>query len=562
MGARALLGVGAAPGIAVGVVRHLAGVDRPDTVERLTVAARSGAVKDAVRALDSAAAQLQALADDLNRRQRGAEAEIVETGVLMAHDPGLRDAVIALIEVEGRSAVVAILEATEAHAAALALLDDPMLGARSADVRSLGRRAARLASGVLDGDVGVLTDAVLVTDDLGPADVAELGIDVRAIALARGGVTGHAAIVARSLGLPAVVGVGERLLGVPEGCCVLVDGETGTVVLDPAADALAVARSAAADRRRRLDAAAASRHLPSVTVDGHLVHVLANVSSSAELALALDAGAEGVGLLRTELAFLDSSAWPSMDEHRRMLEPLFRLLAGRPATVRVLDFGGDKMPPFLRGHTGRGIQLLRRAPQALDDQLEAILSAGAAAELRVLIPMVIEPDDVRLVRERVDAVARRHPRACRPRIGAMVEVPAAVAMVRSIADRVDFLGIGTNDLTHFQLGLDRASTGSAPAHHPAVLRLIAETVSAARQAGVAVEVCGEAASHPVAMALLVGLGVEELSVGAARVGEVRRWVRALHSGECAAVARQALAAESAAEVEEISAPLRASLELG
>jgi phosphoenolpyruvate-protein phosphotransferase len=563
MVARSFRGVGAAPGVAVGAVRRLGDVNHLATGPCLGESARAAAVEDAIGALEQAAAQLSGLAADLNRRNRRAEAEIVETGVLMARDPGLRAAVVAAIEVDGRSAVSAILEATEAHAAALASLDDPMLAARAADVSSLGRRAARLASGVgvAAGERAGDSDVVLVTDDLGPADVAELGLDVRAIALANGGVTGHAAIVARSLGLPAVVGLGEGLLSVAEGRCVLVDGEAGLVVVDPPASALAVARHAAADRRRHLDAAAAARDLPSVTVDGHLVHVLANVSSSAELALALDAGAEGVGLLRTELAFLETDAWPGVNEHRRMLEPLFHLLTGRPATVRVLDFGGDKLPSFLRGSSGRGVQLLRGAPAALDAQLEAILCGGSQTELRVLIPMVIEPDDVRFVRERIEAVARGHRGVHRPRVGAMVEVPAAVAMVESIAHCVDFLSIGTNDLTHFQLGLDRATTGSAPAHHPAVLRLIAETVAAAREAGIAVEVCGESASHPVAMALLVGLGVDELSVGAARVGEVRRWVRSLHHAECAAVAQRALAAESAAEVEEISASLRASLEV-
>jgi phosphoenolpyruvate-protein kinase (PTS system EI component) len=266
--------------------------------------------------------------------------------------------------------------------------------------------------------------------------------------------------------------------------------------------------------------------------------------------------------LRTELAFLDATAWPSVAEHRRMLEPLFHSLTARPTTVRILDFGADKLPPFLAGELRRGVQLLRGEPRALEDQLEAILSGGSRTELRILIPMVIEPDDVRAVRDAMATVIGRHPGTREPLVGAMIEVPAAVAMVRSIASCVDFLSIGTNDLTHFLLGLDRATAGSAPAHHPAVLRVVAETLQAAHDAGIGLEVCGEAASHPVVMPLLLGLGVDELSVGAARVGEVRRWVRSLDRGQCAVVARRALDARNATEVEEISAPLRASLEVG
>jgi phosphoenolpyruvate-protein phosphotransferase len=563
---RALQGVAAAPGVAVGVVRHVCAVARDAGDEPIASAHRPAAVETALRALETAAVELEVLADDLQRRSRHAEAEIVDTGVLMARDPMLRDAVIAAVRLDGRAPASAILEAAELHAAALAALDDPMLAARAADVRSVGRRAARIAAGVERGGNDAVSgndDAILVTDDLGPADVVELEIDVRAIALARGGVTGHAAIVARSLGLPAVVGLGDLLLDVPEGCRVLVDGAAGLLIVDPAADALADARAAAGDRRRRLDVAAGARDLPAVTRDGHRLHVLANVSSAAELALALDGGAEGVGLLRTELSFLDARQWPTVGDHEKMLEPLLHSLTGRPATVRLLDFGGDKRPPFLTDELRRGVQLLRGAPQALEDQLDAIISSGAQTELRILIPMVIEPDDVRIVRDSIAKVMRRQPATMKaPLVGAMIEVPAAVAMVRSIASCVDFLSIGTNDLTHFHLGLDRATAGSAPAHHPAVLRLVADTLQAARDAGVGLEVCGEAASQPVAMPLLVGLGVDELSVGASRVGEVRRWVRQLDRSECALIAGQALEAHNAAEVEEISAPLRALLDVG
>jgi phosphoenolpyruvate-protein phosphotransferase len=563
---RELRGVAASPGVAVGVVRRLDPVSSAADEQHLPQAQRAAAVEVALAALSASAAQLDELAAELRRRDRSAEAELVETGVLMAGDPGLRDAVIAAIEVDGRSAAGAILAAAGSFAETLAALDSTFLAARAADVRSLGRRAARIAAAHVPGANGASpdrgaghADSVLIADDLGPADVAELGSEVRAIVLTGGGVTAHAAIVARSLGLPAVVAVGDVLFGVPDGSCVLVDGGAGTVLIDPPSDVLETARSTVSTALRLRDQAAATRNLPSVTSDGQLVHVLANVSSAAEVARALDEGAEGVGLLRTELGLLEVDAWPSLDQHRRMLAPILQLLAGRTATVRLMDFGGDKLPPFLAGHTGRGVQLLREAPQAVADQLEAILTAGAATDLAVLIPMVIEPDDVGFVRGLLGALLESEQPRPPVRVGAMVEVPAAVAMVRLIAPCVDFLSIGTNDLTHFHLGLERTTTRAAPAHHPAVLRLIKETVDAACEVGIPVAVCGESASHPVAMPLLVGLGVKELSVGAARVGEVRRWVRRLELSQCAVVAERAMGAHSAADVEELSAGLRASL---
>ena len=284
--------------------------------------------------------------------------------------------------------------------------------------------------------------------------------------------------------------------------------------------------------------------------------MLANVSGHIELEVALAAGAEGVGLLRTELPFLDAPAWPSFDEQRRALESTFALLAGRIATVRLFDFGGDKTPPFLRGARGRGVELLLDAPDALTAQLEAILTLGAASDLRVLIPMVTDLDQVRAVRARLRDALRRQPLAHAPVLGAMIETPTAVAMADRIAAEVGLFSIGTNDLTSLQLGLDRTGAATAPTHHPEVLRLIATTAEAARRAGIVVEVCGEAASDPLVMPLLVGLGVDELSVGAARVATVRSWVTKLDYAELTALAARALAMESAAEVAMLLAPIR------
>jgi phosphoenolpyruvate-protein kinase (PTS system EI component) len=474
----------------------------------------------------------------------------------------LVDAVKSAVLTRGLTPASAIRVEVEAVAAQLDMLGDPELAARAADVRSLARRASRLASGdSAPSRRSIGDDAILVAADLGPADVIELDGDVRGIALAAGGVTGHAAIVARGLGLPMVVGLGADVLSLAEGELCIVDGDRSMVIASPERGRLDAVRAAiaAAHEARARDMAA--RALPTVTRDGRSVRVLANAATPVEVRAALEAGADGVGLLRTELAFLEAQHWPTVAEHRRTLDPALTQLKGLTATVRLLDFGGDKTPPFLKGVFGRGVELLLEDAEALSWQLEAILEAGDATELRVLIPMVTEPAQVRAVRAAIEPIAAR--RGSRvPVVAAMIEVPAAAVMADRIAPEVGMFSIGTNDLTSFQLGIDRTRPGGAPAHHPAVLQLIADTVGAARTAGIPVEVCGEAASNPLVMPLLVGLGVDELSVGAAAVARVRAWVRALNYEEAAGIANRALGAESAAEVESLERPLRSLLDDG
>ena len=243
----------------------------------------------------------------------------------------------------------------------------------------------------------------------------------------------------------------------------------------------------------------------------------------------LDQGAEGIGLLRTELLFLDAQAWPTADQQAAFLRPILAPLKRLVATVRLLDFGGDKTPPFLRGTTGRGIELLLDAPEALKAQLAAIVDAGADVNLRILIPMVTDPEQVLAVRNVLATVLDGR---ASPQVGAMIETPEAALGAAGIAKVSDFLSIGTNDLTQLVLGLDREQSKSAPVTDRRVLRLIDSTVRAAHAAGIVVDVCGEAASDALAMPILVGFGVDELSVAAARVGEVRRGIRGLDFAEC------------------------------
>jgi phosphoenolpyruvate-protein kinase (PTS system EI component) len=551
-GAGELRGVPAAPGVAVGAVRLLAAPLA--TAIRVAPEGRTTELGVARSALQEAAAQLDALATTLTEQGRPDDAEIVATGALMARDPGLEDLVGRLVGEDGLAAPAAILAACAAQADLLAGLADPMLAARADDVRSLGRRAAKLAAGGAGSEAVEGRDEVLVADDLGPADVAELGSGVRAIALAGGGATAHAAIVARSLGLPMVAGLGADVLALEEGEPLIVDGAAGLVVAGAPRERLDAARSVVRRLEQARERVRAQRDLPAQTVDERRLTVLANVAGPAELELALEAGAEGIGLLRTELGFLDAADWPSQADHVAMLAPILAGLGGRPATVRTLDFGGDKTPPFLAGEDRRGIGLLLAAPDALRAQLRAILEAGAGVDVRVLFPMVSSPAELAAAAAALAEAARELGVAV-PSFGPMIETPEAADSAGLLATRAGFLSIGTNDLASATLGVDRFAPGRSLAHHPRVLGAIGATVRAGRRAGIAVEVCGEAASDPLCLPLLVGLGVDELSVGASRVGTVRAWVRELSNADCARLATRALAASTPEEVEALVAPV-------
>jgi phosphoenolpyruvate-protein kinase (PTS system EI component) len=468
----------------------------------------------------------------------------------MAADPLLESAVSAAVTERGRSAAAALLEATEEHALVIASLPDAVLAARADDVRSLGRRAARIAAGGAGGVARRNGSAfILVAEDLGPADVAEHGDQLAGIALSGGGATAHAAIVARSLGIPMTVLAGPELLQTGDGAPIVVDGGEGTVILEPSAERSGLASAALEDRAHARARESAESSLPAVTADGRAVRVLVNAATAAEIRAGLAAGAEGAGLIRTELAFLDAPGWPSREQHAQMLAPLLAGLAGRTGTVRVLDFGGDKLPPFLRGEPRRGIELLLAHPGAFRAQLGAIAHLAGDADVRVLLPMVRSAVDVSVTRAILATLGGAL------EVGAMIELPDAALAATEIAAGCDFLSIGTNDLTHTTLGTDRFAHGEAPAHDPRVLGHIASTARAARAAGIPLEVCGEAASDPLTVPLLVGLGADELSAGAARVGALRAWIRALDHGECERLARRALKARDSLEVEALARPL-------
>jgi phosphoenolpyruvate-protein kinase (PTS system EI component) len=481
---------------------------------------------DAVRsAFAAVAAERTAFATRLRARGEDMQAGIVEIGALMAADPALTGPALRAVEA-GVDAVTAVTEAAEAQAGVLAALADPELAQRASDVRQVaGAVLAQLRADA--ATPAPESPFILVRRDVDPAELIHLadaeGSWLAGAVSVNGGATSHAAIIARSLGLPMLAGADPAVLRLPAGHRALLDAWAGELVTGPA-----VAPAAAVPR----DPAASSPVQAAITsADGHPVTLLCNVASAAETRLGLSAGAAGVGLLRTEIGFTNAGRWPEEADHYRQLEPILRRLAGRPAVVRLLDFSGDKIPPFLRDDSG--LTALLRAPGALDAQLRAIVRAGygAGADVCVLIPMVTSPDEISHVRDRLISAAADCGTDV-PELGIMVEVADTAAHAARFAKLADFFSIGTNDLTSEVLGIDRADPRSIPARaaDPRVLNLIEVVLTAADDAGIKVSVCGDAAADPQVLPLLLALGVRTLSVGAASVGRVADQVRATGTG--------------------------------
>ena len=541
MSEREIGGLAASPGVAVGRVLLLdvsTGEDTPHRGAEIETEA-------ALAALDAVAGELGARAERLRTDGLKAEAEILDANRLMALDPMLRADVEALAREE--TATTALRSATGSHSERLAALSDPMLAARASDVRELGRRAARR---LVQHATEIAPDgpAVLVGDDIGPADVADLReseLAVVAIALAAGAATSHAAIMARSLGLPMVVGAGPELLDAVTATEIVVDGDTGRAFLEPTVERHEWGLARMAELARERQRHARERALPAVTLDGRWVTLLANAAAPVEVRAALEMEADGIGLLRTELAFLDARAWPTEEEHIVALEPLLALLPGLVATVRVLDFGDDKTPPFLAGVETRGIALLLEHPDALGAQLRAILRAAGDADLRLLLPLVESPEQLRAVRRLLRDAASDTGWTAAPPLGAMIETPLAARRAHELALEADFFSVGTNDLVQYTLGLDRSQplATARSAADPRVLRLIADTVAAGHEAGLTVEICGESASVPELAILYVGLGVDELSVAPARLDEIRTTVRSVSAEHATDLAWSLLSGE-------------------
>ena len=550
----------ASRGIAIGRVVHFVRPERP-VLEK--GAGESGERAALERALGQVRERLRARSATARPEQRA----LLDAHAELATDPGLFAQADEWLK-RGKSAAFAWRQASRAAAQTLAALDDARMRERAADLDDLESQVlATLAGEDPSAARSFGADAVLVADDLPPS--ALVALERGAIAgfcTARGGPTSHVALLAAAAGIPALVAAGPRVHELAPGERVVLDAEHGWLDVDPPAAELAAAERAAAQREQERAADAAAAAGEARTRDGVRVNVFANLGSADEVAGALERGAEGCGLLRTEFLFLDREVAPGEDEQCGEYERIATALGERILTIRTLDPGGDKplayMPLPHEDNPALGMRGVRASlaqPQLLRTQLRAIIRAGHASRCRILVPMVTDAEELAAVRSMVEECARELGTAA-PAVGAMIETPASALLADTLAGSADFLSIGSNDLSQYALAMDRGHPELArrlDALHPAVLRLIALVAEAGRQHSKSVSLCGALGSDVEALPLLLGLGICEVSAAPSSIPRLKRVVRELDTRRCRDKARQALEMTTAAEVRALAAAILA-----
>jgi phosphoenolpyruvate-protein phosphotransferase/dihydroxyacetone kinase phosphotransfer subunit len=556
-----LTGLPGAPGTALGAARHFRATAPEIPTEPASDPEAEWQALE--RAIERVRAEIKATRDSVADRAGEYSAAIFDAHLLFLEDEALLEPARRAVFEERQNAAQAWDAAAESVAGGYRSLDDEYLRARAEDLSAVARQVVAQLVGGEQRLAGVIEPGIVVAADLTPADTVALDPElVRGIATVSGSATSHSAILARSLGIPAVVGLGARLLDVPEGAPLVLDGDAGAVYVDPAEELIRGYERRRDEREASARRALASAGQPAETRDGRRIEVVANAGSPRDVEAAVANGAEGVGLLRTEFLFLERDSLPSEEEQVAAYEDLLEPLQGRPLILRTLDVGADKPLPYLPRRPEanpflgvRGIRLGLDQPELLETQLRAALRVAAAHPLKVMFPMVATLAEYReavsvLARARATLEERSRP-AGEIEVGIMVEVPSAALAAEVFAPEVDFFSIGTNDLTQYTMAAERGNervAALADALHPSVLRLIQTVTEAAHGHGKWVGVCGELASEPLAVPVLVGLGVTELSVNPPAIPATKEAVRQVDAGEAAVLAREALRLASAEDV--------------
>ena len=557
-----LLGIPASPGVAIGPV-FLYHPTPLQVVERHVVDDVETEWQRLQAAIQTAQQEIQAL-EKQTATQIGDDAAIFNAHLLILADPALIDAVCQRIFEQRMNAEVAWQAVVDELVTAYRTLEDSYMQERATDVVDVGQRVQRLLTVTATLNLDIPQPVILVASELTPSDTAQLNpTNVLGICTTLGSATSHSAILARTLGIPAVVGVESELLNLTNGTLLAFDGESGKVWVKPEPDILTALQAKRDARNAAQQQARAKAQHPAVTRDGRRVTVVANIGGIADAQVALNLGAEGVGLLRTEFLYLDRTTSPSEDEQLAVYQAIAQVMGTRPLIIRTLDVGGDKPLPYLglqqeaNSFLGwRGIRFCLDQPEVLKTQLRAILRASPDHQIKVMFPMIATVPEVQAAKA---ILAQVQTELCQTgisfdeamEVGIMVEVPSAVAIADQLAAEVDFFSIGTNDLSQYIMAADRTNprvATLADALHPAVLRMIHQTVQLGKMAGICVGLCGELAADPLAAPILLGLGLDEVSLNPQAIPALKQAITQLTVAEAEAIAQAALKLDSAARV--------------
>lgn len=561
-----LKGISASPRIAIGKVFIY---EKELKFERRTISEKE--IDSELKRLDNAIAksksELEELRDETAKKIGEKEAKIFEAHLLMLDDPAL------ITEVKKRirsmiNAEAAVDEVVKNFVAMFDQMEDQYMKERAIDVQDVGERIVRNLLGKEFGSLADLKEQVIViADNLTPSDTARMDkAKVVGFATNMGGVTSHVAIIAREYGIPAVVGLGDVTKHVKSGDLVIVDGGNGTVIVRPDEETVNRYKGLMTDLELQRKELEKLRELPAVTLDGRRIEIAANIGEPEEVMTALANGAEGIGLLRTEFLYHGRNSLPTEEDQFTTYKTIAEKMGERPVIVRTLDIGGDKPPPYLdmpkelNPFLGwRAIRISLELTDVFKTQLKAILRAGVYGNLKIMFPMISSVDEVRKAKKILeDAKKELMEKGVSFRkdvdVGIMVEIPSAAVIADSLAEEVDFFSVGTNDLTQYTLAVDRTNEKISYLFdelHPAVLRLIRNVIDASHAKGIWTGMCGEMAGNPLATPILLGLGLDEFSMGSMSIPEVKRTIRSASVAETRELAKKALNLPTAEDVRKL-----------
>jgi phosphoenolpyruvate-protein phosphotransferase len=550
-----MTGICASPGFAVG---------RATRIERreIEVTEQGRGALHELGELDRARSNVRLRLERVRNTGGAERQDIIGAHLEFLDDPTLNERAGQLIA-SGKSAGYAWRHATRESIAALQALDDSRLRERADDLLDVEAHVLlALAGEARPMHLPLPEHAILLADDLLPSELTALDRRrLAAIALSGGGATSHVAILAAAMQIPMLIGVGQSLHGVPGGQTVIVDADNGTLHYEPTPEAIARAKVEVEARRARSAALRSAAARDGQSLDGTRIEVFANLGSTADAIAAVENGAEGCGLLRTEFLFIDRATAPAEDEQLSAYQSIANALGGRPLILRMMDVGGDKplaylpLPAEANPALGmRGVRTALAHPALMRAQVRAAMQVKPAGIVRLLIPMVTDRSEILAVRKVIDALMAELKLEAEVSLGAMIETPAAALTAATLLREVDFLSIGSNDLTQYTLAMDRGHTELArrtDALHPAVLQLVAAAGRAGKAAGKLVAVCGGVAADRTAVPILLGLGVRELSVVPTAIPALKRQIGALRMADCEDLAQRCLSLGSAAEVRDL-----------
>lgn len=562
--------IGTSPGIAIGTaywLKQSKNEINPKPIPEELVEEELAALEQAIaRVRDNIAG----LVTETSSRAGVKQGEIFKAQAMLLDDPEFIPHAREKIESEKINAAAAVDLVIQKHAAAFADIENEYIRARIADLHDVASQVIRQLNGCFQPLPCLGQPSVIFAKDLTPSETATFDLSVvLAFVTAAGSETSHTSIIARSLGIPAVVGAGEELQAkVKPGDQVVVDGGSGVVIVNPSPAQLAEYNERREEEIKIKKQLESYRYQPAITRDGYRVTVAGNVGCLADLERLSEQEPEGIGLFRTEFLYMGRDRLPTEKEQLAVYEETLRKMKGKPVIIRTLDVGGDKEIPYLNLPVeanpflgNRAIRLYFERPDIYKPQLRAILRASCSGDIKIMLPMVASPEEFKKGRHIIEGIKKelrdegyRIARAVA--LGVMIETPAAALIADVLAKEVDFFSIGTNDLVQYTLAVDR--TNETVAHlsthyHPAVLRLISSTVKFAHAGGIHVGICGEAAADRLFQPFLIGLGVDELSVSSSSVLLTKEAVRKCVRGEAVELAVKLLRLKSAAEVKEVLA---------